>query len=70
MSISFVTPWTVAHQDPLSMEFPRQEDWSGLPFPSPGNLPDPGSNLSSALAGGFFITEPLGKPSCFHLGIY
>ena len=38
----FVTPWTVAHQAPPSMEFSRQEYWSGLPFPSPGDLPDPG----------------------------
>ena len=38
----FVTPWTVAHQCPLSMRFPRLEYWSGLPLPSPGNLPDPG----------------------------
>ena len=38
----FVTPWTVAHLAPLSMEFSRQEYWSGLPFPSPGALPDPG----------------------------
>ena len=57
-------PWTVAHQAPLSMRFPRQEYWSGLPFPSPGNLP----NLviqpaSPALAGGFFTTEPPEKPS-------
>ena len=37
-----VTPWTVARQAPLSMGFPRQEDWSGLPFPPPGHLPDPG----------------------------
>ena len=36
----FVTPWTVVHQDPLSMEFSRQEHWSGLPSPSPGDLPD------------------------------
>ena len=41
----FVTPWTVAHQAPLSMEFSRQEYWSGLPFPSLGDLPDPGLNL-------------------------
>ena len=51
----FVTPWTIAHQAPLSMGFPRQEYWSGLPFPSPGDLPDPGikpgSLSSSALAG-------------------
>ena len=38
----FVTPWTVAHQAPLPMGFSRQEYWSGLPFPSPGDLPDPG----------------------------
>ena len=42
MSNSFVTPWTVAHQAPLSVRFPRQEYWSGLPFPSPTDLPDPG----------------------------
>ena len=42
MSHSFVTPWTVAHQASLSMGFPRQEFWSGLPFPYPGNLPNPG----------------------------
>ena len=38
----FVTPWTIAYQAPPSMGFPRQECWSGLPFPSPGDLPDPG----------------------------
>ena len=38
----FVTPWTVAHQGPLSMGFPRKEYWSGLPCPSPGDLPKPG----------------------------
>ena len=42
MSNSFVTPWTVVHQAPLIMGFPRQEYWSGLPFPSPGDIPDPG----------------------------
>ena len=41
MSYSFVTPWIVAHQDSLSMEFPRQEYWSGLPFLPPGDLPNP-----------------------------
>ena len=58
----FATPWTVAHQAPLSMKFSRQEYWSGLPFPPPGGLPDPGiepaSPVSPALAGGFFTTEP------------
>ena len=38
----FATPWTVAYQAPLSVRFSRQEYWSGLPFPSPGDLPDPG----------------------------
>ena len=38
----FVTPWTVTHQAPPSVEFSRQDYWSGLPFPSPGELPDPG----------------------------
>ena len=64
MSHSFANLWTVAHQFPLSMEFSRQEYWSGLPFPSPGDLPDPGIKpMSPALAGGFFTTEPLRKPS-------
>ena len=62
----FATPWIVAYQAPLSMRFSRQEYWSGLSFPSPGVLPDPGieweSLSSSALAGGFFTTEPPGKP--------
>ena len=56
-------PRTVARQARLSMGFPRQEYWSGLPFPSPGDLPDPEIKLGSpALAGGFFTTEPPGKP--------
>ena len=42
VSDSSATPWTVAHQAPLSMGYPRQEYWSGLPFPSPRDLPDPG----------------------------
>ena len=68
-----MTPWTVAQQAPLSMGFPRQEYWSGLPFLSPGNLPDPeiepashmcpapASHMCPALAGGFFTTEPSEK---------
>ena len=57
------TPWIGACQAPQSMGFSRQEYWSGLPFPSLGDLPDPGIEpASSALAGGFFTTEPLGKP--------
>ena len=59
MSDSFATPWTVAHQAHLSMGFPRQEYWSGLPFPSPGDLPDPQIEPESpTLAGGSFNTEP------------
>ena len=56
-----MTPWTIAYQAPQSMEFSRQEYWRGLPFPSPGDLPDPGiepmSLASPALAGGFFTTS-------------
>ena len=63
----FVTPWTVACQVPLSMEFFRQEYWSGLPFPPSGDLPNPGiepvSLVSPALAGGCFTTEPTEKHS-------
>ena len=62
MSDSFVTPWIIACQVPLSMGFPRQESWSGLPFPPPGDLPDPGIKPTSpALAGRFFTTEPAGS---------
>ena len=63
----FATPWTVARQAPLCpWDFPRQEYWSGLPYPTPGDLPDPGidpmslsskSLLSTALAGGLFTTS-------------
>ena len=64
MSDSFVTPWTVACQAPLSMRFPGQEYWSGLPFPSPGDLPNPGIEPKSpALAGRLFATEPPEKSS-------
>ena len=57
------TPWAVTHQAPLSMEFPRQEYWSGLPFPSSRDLPHPRIELvSPALAGRFLTTEPPGKP--------
>ena len=59
----FATAWTIAHQAPLSMDVFRQEYWSGLPFPPPRDLPDPGIQPASpALAGGFFTIEPLGKP--------
>ena len=57
------TPWTITPQAYRSMEFPRQEDWSGLPFPIPGDLPDPGIEpISPVLVGVFFTTEPWGKP--------
>ena len=59
----FATPWTVACQAPLSMGFSRQEYWSELPFPPPGDLPDPEIKpVSPALAGRFFTTAPPGKP--------
>ena len=60
----FVSPWTAALQDPLSMEFSKQEYWSGLPFPPPGNLPNPGIEPASpSLAGKFFTTESLDRKS-------
>ena len=61
----FATLWIVTLQTPLSMEFFRQEYWNGLPFPSPGDVPNPGIELvsprSHVLAGRFFTTEPPGK---------
>ena len=63
--LTLCTPWIAVRQAPLSMEFSRQEYWSGLPFPSPGDLSDPGIEPASpALAGGqFFTTEPPRKLS-------
>ena len=59
----FATPWTVAYQVPPSMGFSRQECWSGLPFPSPGDLPDPGIEpRSPALQADALPSEPPGKP--------
>ena len=62
----FATPWTVAHQTLLSMVFSRQEYWSGLPFPTPGDLPNPGikpmSSMSPKLSGRFLTIVPPGKP--------
>ena len=60
----FVTPWTIAYQSPRSMEFSRQEYWSGLPFSSPGDLPDPGIEPGSpTLQADALPSEPLGKPN-------
>ena len=63
---SFGTPWTIAHQTPLSMGFSRQEYWSGLPCPlPPGDLPDPGIKPTTpALQADSLPTEPPGKPQC------
>ena len=67
--LNFDTPWTVACQVPVSMEFSRQEYGSRLPFLSPGGLPElgpePMSLASPVLAGGFFTTAPCGKPQCY-----
>ena len=63
-----LSPWTVAHQAPLSVGFFRQAYWSGLPFPPPGDLPDTGieptSPAAPTLAGRFFSTEPQELPTC------
>ena len=71
MSNTFATSWTVGRPTPLSMGFPRQKYWSELPFPSPGDLPDPGiESESPALAGRFLTTEPPGKPICMNIISY
>ena len=68
----FVTPWTVAHQGPPSMRFSRQAYWSGLPFPSPGDLLNPGieptSLVSPALAGRFFTASATWETLSYTLG--
>ena len=62
-NLSHHHPWTVAHQASLSMGFSRQEYWSGLPFPSPGNLPNPGIKpRSPTLQADALTSEPPGKP--------
>ena len=59
----FATPWTIAHQAPLPMGFFRQENWSGLPFPPPGDLPKPGIKLTSpSLTDGSLPLSPQGSP--------
>ena len=63
----FATPWTVAYQGPLSMGFSRQEYWSGLPFPSPGDLPNPGIELwVSCIAGRCFTIWATREAHCYH----
>ena len=63
MADSFATPCSVARQAPLSMGFTRQEDWNGLPFPSPEDILDPGiKSVSPALSGRLSTSEPPGKP--------
>ena len=62
VSDSLATPWTVVHQAPLSMGFPRPEYWSGLPFPSLGYLPDPEIESMSPALQRVFTAEPPGKP--------
>ena len=71
MSDSFTTPWTVAHQAPMSIRFSKQKYWTGLSFPSPGDIP--GSEIESmspALASEFFTTEPPGKANFYCLSMW
>ena len=64
LCLTLATPWTVAHQAPLSMGFSRQEYWSGLPFPSPGDLLDPGIEPRSPTSQvDSLLSEPPGKPA-------
>ena len=66
----FATPWTVTYQAPPTTKFSRQESWSGLPFPSPGDLPDPGIEpRSPALQADALPSEPPGKPSLYGVQI-
>ena len=68
VSNSFAIPWTIGHQASLSMEFPGEEYWNGLPLPTPGDLPAPGieptSLVSPALASGFFTTSATQEAPC------
>ena len=66
----FMTLWVIAHQVPLSMGFPKQEYWNGLPLPSPGDLPNPGIELGSpALQADSLQSEPPGKPTDMYKNI-
>ena len=67
----FVTPWTIVHQAPPSMGFSRQEYWSGLPFPSPGDLPNPGIKPRSPTLQADALTSELpGNVACIPLNFY
>ena len=67
----FATPWSAACQGHLSTGFPRQEHWSGLPFPPPGDLPDPAIELRSpALQTETLLSEPPGKPRGLAVNVY
>ena len=71
LCLTLATPWTVAYQASPSMGFSRQEYWSGLPFPSPGDLPDPGIEPQSpALEADTLTSEPPGKPRIFLVPCY
>ena len=71
LCLTLAAPWTVACQPPLSMGFYRQEYWSGLTFPSPGNLPDPGIKPGSpALQADSLSSDPPGKPDIFNKGAF
>ena len=65
--LTLCDPWTVAHQPPLSTAFPRQEYWSGLPFPPPGGLPDPGVKPQSPALQADSLLSHLGSPTCHYL---
>ena len=62
----FATPWTVAHQAPLCMRFSRQEYYSGLPCPPPGDLPDPGIKPASLKSLGIFTTSTTWEALCYN----
>ena len=71
LCLTLCSSWTIAHQAPLSMGLPRQEYWSGLPFPSAGDLPDSGIKTESLVtASGFFTTESPEKPPLLKLVLY
>ena len=67
LCLTLATPWTIFCQAPLSIGFPRQEHWSGLPFPSPGDLPNPGIGpRSPALQADSSLTKLQGNPICMY----